>query len=313
MAPVVSVCIITYNHELYIRQALDSVLVQKVNFPWEIIIADDCSTDKTREILYEYKEKHPDLIRLILQEKNTRARKNYIDLVNSATGKYIAYLEGDDYWTDPLKLQKQFDFMELNPGFSMCYHKIKWVWTYASDWHPDKESNVDDPPESTVYDVLNRGWFIRSCSMFYKNFRLPKGFDKLHVGDYPLHVLLADKGNIGFLDETMGVYRVNDKGMSETNLLTEDITKRKKNLRAEIDMLKYMDHHTTYKYHRIFNRKQFDLLYSHVAFLKQNARSEVFKDMAYAVRAIGLIKLVRGFFNKIQHKKSINTLSNEQL
>ena len=103
--PLVSVCIITYNQESYIRQAIESVLMQKVNFPWEIIIADDCSKDKTREIILEYKDRFPDLIKPLFQKRNVGGGKNFTDLINAATGKYVAYLEGDDYWTDDGKLQ----------------------------------------------------------------------------------------------------------------------------------------------------------------------------------------------------------------
>ena len=110
-APLLSVCLITYNHNKYIREAIESILMQKVNFTWELIIADDFSTDGTREIVLEYKEKYPDFIKLILQEKNVGATRNWIDLIIAPKSKYIAYFEGDDYWTNPYKLQKQRDFI----------------------------------------------------------------------------------------------------------------------------------------------------------------------------------------------------------
>ncbi|MBA3704787.1 MAG: glycosyltransferase, partial [Bacteroidetes bacterium] len=111
---------ITYNHVNYIRQAIEGVLMQNVDFTWELIIADDCSTDGTREILLEYKRKYPDFIKLILQEKNVGPRQNWFDLINAPLSKYIAYFEGDDYWTDPLKLQKQVTFLESNSNYSFC-------------------------------------------------------------------------------------------------------------------------------------------------------------------------------------------------
>lgn len=125
--PLLSVCLITYNHVNYIKQAIDGVLMQKVDFAWELIIADDFSTDGTREIVLEYKNKYPDLIKLILQEKNVGAVQNFIDLITAPKSKYIAYFEGDDYWTDPLKLQKQVDFLETNPDFVMCYTQAQVV------------------------------------------------------------------------------------------------------------------------------------------------------------------------------------------
>ena len=104
--PLLSVCLITYNHVNFIKQAIDGVLMQKVDFAWELIIADDFSTDGTREILLEYKNKYPDFIKLILQEKNVGSAQNLIDLITVPISKYITYFDGDDYWIDPLKLQK---------------------------------------------------------------------------------------------------------------------------------------------------------------------------------------------------------------
>src|SRR5260221_9377408 len=104
--PLLSVCLITYNHSKFIRQAIEGVLMQSVNFSWELIIADDCSTDGTREILLEYKQKYPDFIKLILQKQNVGPAKNWLGLITSPKSKYIAYFEGDDFWIHPFKLQK---------------------------------------------------------------------------------------------------------------------------------------------------------------------------------------------------------------
>jgi glycosyltransferase involved in cell wall biosynthesis len=124
-SPVLSVCLITYNHEKYIEQAIESILKQEVNFSWNLIIADDCSTDRTRVIIADYESRYPDLIKLILQEKNVGAAQNWIDLISHPSSKYIAYLEGDDYWIDNRKLQKQIDFLEKNPNFSLCFCHTK--------------------------------------------------------------------------------------------------------------------------------------------------------------------------------------------
>ena len=106
--PLLAVCLITYNHKTFIQEALEGVLMQKVDFPFKIIIADDYSTDGTRDILLQYKERYPDLITLILQQKNVGAAQNWIDLITAPKSKYIACFEGDDYWTDENKLQKHF-------------------------------------------------------------------------------------------------------------------------------------------------------------------------------------------------------------
>lgn len=119
--PLLSICLITYNHEKFIREAIDGVLMQRVDFSWELIIADDFSTDRTREIVLEYKEKYPDFIKLIFQEKNVGPAQNWLDLLDAPKSKYIAYFEGDDYWTDPYKLQKQVDFLEANENYVLHY------------------------------------------------------------------------------------------------------------------------------------------------------------------------------------------------
>lgn len=106
----VTIISLTYNHEKYIAQALESILMQKVNFTYEIVVGEDCSKDRTREILIQYAEKHPDKFHLLLHEKNIGAAKNQNKVFENCKGKYIAMLEGDDYWTDPYKLQKQVDF-----------------------------------------------------------------------------------------------------------------------------------------------------------------------------------------------------------
>lgn len=242
--------------------------MQKVNFSWEVIIADDCSSDNTRQIIFEYKNKYPDLIKLLFQDKNVGGGKNFVDLLNSANGKYIAYLEGDDYWTDKNKLQKQFDFMQANPSYSMCYHKIKWEFMYESvQWSKLEEPNCNDPKESTIYDLLEKGWFIRSCSMFFINFKLPEGFEKLYIGDYPLHVLLADLGNIGFIDEFMGTYRIHQQGLSETMLISDDLNKKIRNHKQEIFLCNYLNSKTNFKYQKEFKKKIFDEIYSFNKFL----------------------------------------------
>lgn len=122
----VSVCCLTYNHEEYIRQALDSMVMQKTKFPFEIIVLDDASTDGTQQIIKEYCEKYPKLVKAVLQTENQYSRK--VPIVNQifyplAQGEYIAYCEGDDYWTDPFKLQKQADFLDKNSDYVACTHE----------------------------------------------------------------------------------------------------------------------------------------------------------------------------------------------
>lgn len=128
---------ITYNHERYIAKAIDSILTQNVSFDYEIVIGEDASTDKTRNIILNYKKTLPDKFRLLLHDDNIGMMPNFVQALNSSKGKYIALLEGDDYWTDPLKLQKQVDFLDANPEYSLCSHRYSIFNTYNNSYSDD--------------------------------------------------------------------------------------------------------------------------------------------------------------------------------
>jgi glycosyltransferase involved in cell wall biosynthesis len=206
-----SVCLITYNHVNYIREAIDGVLMQNVNFTWELLIADDFSTDGTRDILLQYKDKYPDFINLIFQQKNVGPFQNWIDLITAPSSKYIAYFEGDDYWTDPFKLQKQVDYLESNNGLSFCCHNAV-VHYVDKDSCADFNSNLRTGRYKTK-DLLIKGWFIPSASLLIRKKMLPDPFpewyNKVHSGDYAIELLLSTKGDFFYLDEKMSVYRKN--------------------------------------------------------------------------------------------------------
>ena len=212
-----SVCLITYNHINYIRQAIDSVIMQKVNFSWELIIADDFSTDGTREIIKEYKEKYPEFIRLILQEKNVGPAQNWIDLMKAPESKFVSYFEGDDYWTDPDKLQKQFDFMEQHNEYVMCFHNAMLINEVNTTSHFFGEY---DKSEYTGTDLFEN-WIIPTASIFFKNVlpkELPDFFKHATHGDLALFVYLAEFGKVKYLEGVMSVYRVNSNGSTQSLL-----------------------------------------------------------------------------------------------
>lgn len=129
----VSVFMITYNHENYIEHAIEGVLMQKTSFPIELIIGEDCSTDNTRKIVREYEGRYTEIIKAQYPEKNRGMNNNFLTVLQSARGKYIALCEGDDYWTDPLKLQKQVDFLEANPEYSLCVGGFKEFNIYTEE------------------------------------------------------------------------------------------------------------------------------------------------------------------------------------
>ena len=211
-SPLLSVCLITYKHESYIRQAIESVLMQKVNFSWEFIIAEDCSPDDTRKIVLEYKSKYPGLIRLILREKNVGPAQNFMELLSAATGKYIAYIEGDDYWTDEFKLQKQVNVLEKNSDLSIATHKAYRL--------TDNLSLIESPFKTdTVWsteDILSNDWFIMSASLMIRREMLdisPAWFPDVSHGDLALILLTSLNGNGFFSPEPMCVYRITNTGI----------------------------------------------------------------------------------------------------
>lgn len=206
--PLVSVCLITYNHEEYIRKAIESVLMQETSFDWEFIIADDCSTDGTRAILEEYKAMHPDLIRLILQEKNIGPAQNWLQLITAPKSKYIAYFEGDDYWIDTQKLKKQVNFLEKNPTFSLCHSDVEVV---------DKQGNPILNHHLKVWNQKNNFLDYRfaiftplafSCTAVFRNV-LPVNRLSMRIkaGDWMQWVLLTLRGDAKFMNEKLSAYR----------------------------------------------------------------------------------------------------------
>ncbi len=158
LKPILSVCMITYNHEAYVFQSIEGILKQKTNFKYELVIGEDCSTDFTRKICEEYAQKYPEIINLLPSEKNLGICHNFIRTLNACTGQYIAICEGDDYWTDSLKIQKQVDFLDTNPDYAIVATDITLV---------DKESkNLENNsmtlanrtfqnPNISFFDLLN--------------------------------------------------------------------------------------------------------------------------------------------------------------
>ena len=207
--PTVSIFSMVYNHEKYIEQCLNSFLMQKTLFDFEIVIGEDFSSDRSREILLDFQNKYPGKFKLLLHPHNIGAVQNQKLTLNACTGKYIAICEGDDYWTDPLKLQKQVDFLEANEAYSMCFHRTdellidrtiqKSLTTYSEK--ANRFFEIDD---------LAKGNFIHTPSVVFKNnlIEFPKWMSLVSVGDYPLWMLLASRGRIGYLGESMAHYRV---------------------------------------------------------------------------------------------------------
>ena len=217
MKPVVlSVCVICYNQADFIMQALGSVIEQKVNFSWEVIIADDCSTDGTREIVLDYKLRYPDLITILSRDKNIGAAKNFIELINAANGKYVAYLEGDDFWTMETKLQQQVDFLEQNPSFAICFTRCRETFSEnINDLHNYTDNGSGEKTTTTINELIFRN-YIQTCTVVFRNKlfgKFPDWYIDLKMGDWPLHLLNAQHGNIKYLPILTAVHRNHSSGV----------------------------------------------------------------------------------------------------
>ena len=210
--PKVSVLMITYNHEKYIAQAIESVLMQETDFRYELIVGEDCSTDGTGEIVREYGRKHPDIVHAHLRERNIGARQNLRRIFAAARGKYIALLEGDDYWTSPQKLQTQVDLLDAHPETSLCGHRS--VWHYEDGARPDMIPSENPGGFYDLADILERNLFHTGSVMFRHVIEAaPDWHAPLYMGDLPLFVTLAQYGNICLLPESMAVYRLHGGGV----------------------------------------------------------------------------------------------------
>ncbi len=203
----VSVCMITYNHEKYIGRAIEGVLLQKCNFSVELIIGEDCSTDNTRKICEEYQRKN-NIIKLLPSEINLGIIPNFIRTLNSCSGKYIAICEGDDYWIDPLKLQKQLDYLErnLNVSFVATNYSIY-------DEKTNQTKKVATSKRIDFYTLLKRKNQIPTLTTCIKSeyiFDYIREINPLEknwpVGDYPLWLYLSQKGKIGVIPEYTANY-----------------------------------------------------------------------------------------------------------
>lgn len=213
--PLVSVVMITYNHEKYLAQAIESVLTQKTDFPVELIIGEDCSTDQTRALALAYQNRYPERIRIRFPERNLGVMPNFIGTLEAARGKYIALCEGDDYWCDERKLQKQVAILEDNPRFYGVFHdcyrlnektkqsKIR-IGNIIIDKNPDLASIIREkhiPTASILYRKIN----------FSE--RHVKLLESVRQGDYMLSMIVAEHGPWQYLSEPMSVYRIHDGGV----------------------------------------------------------------------------------------------------
>lgn len=200
---------ITYGQEKFIEQAINGVLMQECDFEVELIIANDSSPDQTDAVIQSILGNHPraSWIKYIKHEKNLGMMPNFIFALQQCKGEFIALCEGDDYWTDPLKLQKQVDFLETNPDYVLCFHQVNILKTNGEI----VDDFITKVPENyeTIETLARLGNYIHTPSVVFRNIikEFPSEFEQSPIGDYFLYMLLAEQGKLKYLEEKMAVYR----------------------------------------------------------------------------------------------------------
>ncbi len=248
----VNICMITYNHEQYISQSIEAVLSQVTDFDFMLLIGEDNSTDRTKEICLDFAERFPGKIKLITSSGNVGMSKNFLRTYQACKGKYIAFCEGDDYWTDVNKLQKQVDFLEANIDYSACFHNVEMKEERTGTLKEERTSESDHwilhkslSKESFGTTDLLGPWFIPSLSVVFVNypdFELPAWFFNCQYGDLPFMLLLSLRGNFKYMDQVMGVYRIHNNGATAAHKAYDKIM-------VMVYIYASFDIHTNFKFH----------------------------------------------------------------
>lgn len=212
----VSVAMVTYNQERFLGQAIESALAQRTDFPFEIVLSDDCSTDGAPEIARRYAQQYPERIRLLTHETNLGLTRNIAQTIEACHGEYVANLEGDDYWTDTEKLQRQVDYLDANRDCSWCFTRATVIDADGGPIaSPDVVRTVRE--KYTLADYLERQFQPRFCTVMFRNrlfSRFPDWYYRMPTADLPLHVFNTEAGGlIGFIDEEMAAYRIHPGGI----------------------------------------------------------------------------------------------------
>lgn len=265
----VSVCCITYNQEKYIRRCLDGIVNQKCTFPFEVIVHDDASTDDTPKIIQEYADEYPDIIKPIFQKQNQYSQGVSISniVVNQIRGKYYALCEGDDFWTDPLKLEKQVGVMEQHPSCHLCLHSVQGIQedeTPIGIMYPNFSLNTGIFSGTQLLDyICTNEYVFQTTSYFMRTEEVkrytgnPPSFRKVSAtGDTPYLLYCATLGDVYYLSDTMSCYRHTDLEHNPRKakyMNTEE--KIAAHYNKQIRMMEEFDKYTEGKYHKLCQRK----------------------------------------------------------
>lgn len=297
--PKLSILMLAYNLQEYVAQALDGVLMQQVRFPYEIVVGEDCSSDRTRDIVRSYARRHPDKIRPIFRPHNLGMNRNFVRTLEMCRGQYVALLDGDDYWTSPQKLQRQVDYLDKYPDCSICFHNMIVIYEDGSlKPHPfhleEPIYRISKPMPATVsrLEDIVPGNFLQTGSVVFRRGlfdSLPEWFTKMPTYDWPLHVLNTERGNIAYLDELWGVYRVHEGGLWSTQMSTYS---RLDDVENMIDAYALIDEHLKFRYSVLLLKPRISL-YRKAACLSWSEQ-EYRKSMVYLGKWFQAVWAFRG-------------------
>lgn len=312
----VSIICNAYNHGKYIRDALEGFVMQKTDFPFEVLVHDDASTDNTADVIREYAEKYPELIKPIIQTENQyQKNRGAVRKIQAARvhGKYIALCEGDDYWNDPDKLQMQYDYMEAHPDCTLCACSTNWLNMLSGK--VEKHCKIDHDMDLSLEDIIleKNGRIFPTVSVFVKSYiwmeKLTWGFP---IGDYPLAVYAALHGTVHMLAKPMCVYRWYAEGSWTARM---DDSKRRANVSQRmINGLQNLNEYTEYRYNDIITKRikrhkyTLALMNHDFAALKSDELIDMYKSRDLIHRTSDMIRCkfpgLYGVVSKIMNKRT---------
>lgn len=311
----VSIICNTYNHKNYIREAIESFLMQKTDFAFEILIHDDASTDGTTDIVREYEKKYPNLIKPIYQKENQYSQRIDIGLnfqYPRVKGKYIALCEGDDYWTDCYKLQKQYEAMEMHPELDICAHAARYVEAETKTFLGNIEVQKVNNGVCSIEDlILNSGGYIATNSFFFRseiNKNIPR-FRRFMPLDYTIQIHGGLKGGMLFLPDNMSDYRVMSKG-SWSSYMANNKQASIEHQKKKCEMLLLLNEDTDFKYDKVIQQRihlwEFNIEYAQERYkiLLSKKYKDIFSTYSFKARLKIRLKAYFPWLLKLKRKLS---------
>ncbi len=315
--PLVSIQCLVFNHERYLRQCLDGFVMQQTSFPFEAIVHDDASTDGSAAIIREYAEKYPDIIKPIFETENQYSKhdgslRRVVHAAIHPAAKYVAICEGDDYWTDPHKLQIQVDYLSSHDTCSMCWHDAKKMDARTCRIFGDHRRYRKDTTCSTEDMIILGGGGCPTASIIYRRDILahaPDLFFDRHVGDYPLQLYLAFNGYVRYIDRPMSVYRIHVPGSWTSSMaVNTNIEERKKLWSMTIKLFDDYNEYSDFQYEKAFNqRKNIYLFHEYFAIGDYSTARKYWYKCNISTRpwSLGVVLYVHGLGSLVKSIKKI--------